>query len=249
MGGPAAVDARDGGLEAGGSAHRRWPAGTVAGMRVVAGSAKGRRLRAPAGSDTRPTSDRVRESVFNILTSMDALDGAAVADLFAGTGALGVEALSRGAASAVLVDAGRPALDVIRANLQVLEEPERATVVGGDVLRWLAALPPVAEGGPRWDVVFADPPYAWERWPELLARLAGRADLLVAESGGELDVGPGWEITRSRRYGTTLVTVARPAPPAARSRPTPSRPTPWQAEDQDLRTAPVPGATHGWGDG
>src|SRR5690348_13221449 len=86
-------------------------------MRVVAGTAGGRRLRAPKGTTIRPTSDRVRESIFNSLQSMDAIEGAAVADLFAGTGALGIEALSRGAASAIFVDEDRAAAALIRDNL------------------------------------------------------------------------------------------------------------------------------------
>lgn len=214
-------------------------------MRVVAGSARGRRLRAPTGSDTRPTSDRVRESVFNILTSMDAVDGAAVADLFAGTGALGVEALSRGAASAVLVDSGRDAVETIRANLAVLDDPDAATVVCADVLRWLDSLPPAERGGPRWDIVFADPPYAWAQWDELAARLAPRAGVLVAETGADLHLGPEWEVARSRRYGTTLVTVAIPRHLPAGAAPNPAAQY-RHAEDDNLRTAPVPG---GWPEG
>jgi 16S rRNA (guanine966-N2)-methyltransferase len=195
-------------------------------MRVVAGHARGRPLRAPAGSGTRPTSDRVRESVFNILTSMDVIEGAAVVDLFAGSGALGIEALSRGAASAVFVDASRPAIEVIRANLGVLDDPASGHVVCIDAIRWLRgslAAPPV-------DVVFADPPYAWDDWGTLLALIAGRARWLVAETGADLDPGPEWETARSRRYGTTLITVARAAPSSS----------PGQAEDPDLQLVSLP---------
>jgi 16S rRNA (guanine966-N2)-methyltransferase len=86
-------------------------------VRVVAGAARGRPLRAPAGRGTRPTSDRVREAMFSMLASMDALEGAVVVDLFAGSGALGIEALSRGAGRAVFVDDDRSALDAVQANL------------------------------------------------------------------------------------------------------------------------------------
>jgi len=184
-----------------------------------------------------------------MLTSMDAVDGAAVADLFAGTGALGVEALSRGAASAVLVDSGRAAVDTIKANLDVLDDPDAATVVCADVLRWLDTLPPAERGGPRWDIVFADPPYAWARWGELVARLASRAGVLVAETGAELDLGAGWEVARSRRYGTTLVTVAIPRhlpQEGAADGAAPDRARHYRHAEDDLRTAPVPG---GWRDG
>ena len=101
-------------------------------MRVVAGTLGGRRLRAPRGTDTRPTSDRVREAVFSMLGP---LDGMRVLDLFAGSGALGIEALSRGATHAVFVERTRPALDVLRANLEALGlGPERADrEVGGSI--------------------------------------------------------------------------------------------------------------------
>src|SRR5947209_1526528 len=113
-------------------------------MRVVAGIAGGQRLRAPKGDSIRPTSDRVRESIFNSLDSLGAVEGAAVADLFAGTGALGIEALSRGAVSAVFVDDDRAAVAVVRANLDAtgLAGPH-ATVVQSDVLRWVRTAPPV----------------------------------------------------------------------------------------------------------
>src|SRR3954471_16170376 len=131
-------------------------------MRVVAGSAGGRRLRAPKGTTTRPTSDRVRQSIFNSLDSMGAVEDARVADLFAGSGALGIEALSRGATHATFVDDDGAAVAVIRENLAGtgLAGPS-ATVVQGDVLRWLATSDPV-------DLALADPPYTFDQWAELL---------------------------------------------------------------------------------
>jgi 16S rRNA (guanine966-N2)-methyltransferase len=194
-------------------------------MRVVAGRARGRPLLAPPGQVTRPTSDRVREAMFNMLTSMDAIEGTVVADLFAGTGALGIEAISRGAASAVFVDSWRPAVDAIRANLQVLDDPDLARVVCAEASGWIRGL-----GTATFDIVFADPPYAWAGWADLTARLAPRTRLLVAETGKTIVLGPEWETARSRRYGTTIVTVARPAQP----------PTEGQAEDPDLRIALQP---------
>src|SRR5437764_14513064 len=123
-------------------------------MRVVAGTARGRALRAPKGHDIRPTSDRVREAVFNSLTSLDAVEGATVYDLFAGTGAMGIEALSRGAAQVTFVDHDRTAVASIEANLAAtgLGGPA-ATVVRADVGRWLATAPPA-------DLAVVDPPYA-----------------------------------------------------------------------------------------
>jgi 16S rRNA (guanine966-N2)-methyltransferase len=176
-------------------------------MRVVAGTARGRALQAPEGRTTRPTGDRVRESMFAILSSMDVLEGAAVVDLFAGSGALGIEALSRGAASAVFVERDRAATEVIRGNLALVGgEGRTARVVTGDALGWARA----ASGGPGVGLVLADPPYDWSHWHELLLLLAPIADLVVAETGRELLPGEAWETVRSRRYGSTLVTVMRP---------------------------------------
>ena len=172
-------------------------------MRVVAGRARGRRLMSPKGSDTRPTSDRAREAIFNALRSVDAIDGARVADLFAGSGALGIEALSRGAASCVFVEREPAAVAVIHENLE-RTGVGGATVVRADVMRWLAgATAPL-------DLVLADPPYAFDEWPALLD--ATSAALVVIESDREIDPGNAWLITRSKRYGGTVVTfVARAA--------------------------------------
>lgn len=122
-------------------------------MRIVAGLAKGRRLAAPA-EGTRPTSDRAREAMFNTLGSRMRLDGARVLDLYAGTGAVGLEALSRGASTAVFVEKSRPALDVLRKNVATVGLPG-AEVVGRPVSQFLADEP-----REPFDLVFADPPYA-----------------------------------------------------------------------------------------
>jgi 16S rRNA (guanine966-N2)-methyltransferase len=183
-------------------------------MRVVAGEARGRRLQAPAGPRTRPTSDRVREAIFDVLGSLDAVRDATVADLFAGSGALGIEALSRGAATATFVDRDRDAVASIRANLASCGfGADRAQVVPGDVLSWVAGAPPV-------DLVLADPPYSFTGWPELLAGLAPTTGLAVLETGGVLELGSAWRVLRQKQYGGTVVTVIRPAlppvPPANR---------------------------------
>ena len=170
-------------------------------MRVVAGSARGRRLRAPPGGTLRPTRDRVREAVFSMVASRDALAGAAVADLFAGTGALGIEALSRGASAATFVERDRTAVETIRANLASTGFAERATVVHGDVLRWL-------EEGRAVDLALVDPPYSFDAWERLAARL--QAGLAVFESDRELDLGDRWDVLRVRWYGGTVVTIAHP---------------------------------------
>jgi 16S rRNA (guanine(966)-N(2))-methyltransferase RsmD len=124
-------------------------------VRIVGGSLGGRVLRAPAGRATRPTSEKVREALFNILGSVE---GDRVLDLFAGSGALGIEALSRGAAHVTFVDAGKPALMAVRANLDQLGIADRATVIAADAVATAGRLVPAEP----WRVVFVDPPYASE---------------------------------------------------------------------------------------
>jgi len=144
-------------------------------MRIVAGSARGRALRGPrSASSIRPTADRVRESIFNILGQW--LDGQRVLDLYAGTGALGLEAVSRGAARAVLVDSGREAAELCRQNARELGFEGQVSVMAMPVERALQAL---RGAGERFDVVFADPPYA----AEVTARTLAQAEPLL-EPGG-----------------------------------------------------------------
>ncbi len=168
-------------------------------MRVVAGAAGGRRLHVPPGKRLRPTSERVREAIFASLGSMGAVVGTRVLDLFAGTGALGIEALSRGAAAATFVDTDPQAVNIVRANL--LATGLSGTVVRSDVMRFLES------SSETFDVVLADPPYAYSEWPELLRRLP--AELAVLESDRPIEAAPGWVILRSRRYGDSVVTFAR----------------------------------------
>jgi 16S rRNA (guanine966-N2)-methyltransferase len=168
-------------------------------------------LRAPEGRDTRPTTDRVREAAFSMLASLGAVAGAQVWDLFAGSGALGIEALSRGADHVIFVDSGRRALGCIRANLAELGYgPDRATVVGSDVLSWLGA-GPGAGGGKKVDLVLADPPYSFVRWQVVAERIHPFSPWLLAETAIPPELGPGWAVIRQKRYGTTVVTVGRPA--------------------------------------
>jgi 16S rRNA (guanine966-N2)-methyltransferase len=191
--------------------------------RVIAGTAGGRRLSVPAGRDTRPTSDRAREGLFGTIQAIHGpLAGASVLDLYAGSGAVGLEALSRGAARALLVEADPRAVRVIRANVEAVGLPG-ATVAADRVERVLPAGPP---GGGRFDVVFADPPYAMpgEAVTAVLAILAGqhwldRDALVVVERStrsGPVDWPGAYAQDRSRRYGEAtlwygLATGARPA--------------------------------------
>ena len=187
-------------------------------VRIVAGTARGRRLASPddhrGDSALRPTTDRVRESVFNALHSRGAVVGARVLDLFAGTGALGIEALSRGAAHAIFVERSSDAVALVEANLEVCGLTERATVVRSDGLGWLAS----GVGGTGaavgpWDLVLLDPPYDFDGWDDLLATLEGLMavdGMVVVESDHEVAPDVGWHVDSSRRTAGTVVTLLRP---------------------------------------
>ena len=172
-------------------------------MRVISGEFGGRKLVAPDGLATRPTTDKVRQAVFNSLGSMGVLEGATVADLYAGSGALGIEALSRGAESCVFVERDRAALVALRANLKSLGLESRTQVVGSDVLAFAPGISSV-------DIALVDPPYTFTHWAELLAVL--RAGLVVAEAAREVEAPEGWEQLKSRRHGRTVFTILERLP-------------------------------------
>lgn len=176
-------------------------------MRIVAGRYGGRRLTAPKGEGTRPTSDRVREALFSALGP---LDGARVLDLFAGTGALGLEALSRGAEHVVFVERDRRALTALRANVAALDVPPGAVEVRPGEAR--GALRAARERGDDYDLVFLDPPYRLA--PALGAELTeGLAGLLapgarvVAEMDRRAPLELGLPCTLDRRYGDTQIRI------------------------------------------
>ncbi|MGH9090528.1 MAG: RsmD family RNA methyltransferase [Acidimicrobiales bacterium] len=179
-------------------------------MRVIGGLSRGRRLPARLPAGVRPTSDRVREAIFDVLGSMGGVDGLRVADLFCGSGALGAEALSRGAAEVTLVDHHPDALAAVRANLAAAGldrlAGQRAVVVRAELPAWLGR-------AGSFDLALCDPPYAFADWGTLLGSL--RAEVAVLESSSEVEVPGGWAVTRARRYGGTLVTVVRTAAHAA----------------------------------
>jgi 16S rRNA (guanine966-N2)-methyltransferase len=175
-------------------------------MRVVSGTAGGRRLVAPPGTDTRPTTDRVKEATFNALDSLGAIRGAVVLDGFAGSGGLGIEALSRGAGSCTFVERARAARDAVQANLGTTGLVEGARVVGGDLLTHLGTTSDV------YDLVLLDPPHATAAWEALLAAVAPRlADgaVVVVESDRPVvaDDDLTWAVRREKRYGGTVVQV------------------------------------------
>lgn len=172
-------------------------------MRIVRGSLGGRVLRAPPGADTRPTSEKVREAIFNILPSVE---GNYVLDLFAGSGALGIEALSRGAAHATFVDQGKAALTCVRANLRELGLESRATVLSGDAVGHAARQVPPQP----WHLVFIDPPYRSDlavRSATALANLADDAMIVIEHDRRNAPPDEVGSLLRTdqRRYGDTIV--------------------------------------------
>jgi 16S rRNA (guanine966-N2)-methyltransferase len=176
-------------------------------MRIVAGQHKGRRLRAPAGAGTRPTADRVREALFSILGPVD---GMRVLDLYAGSGALGIEALSRGAASATFVESGRLAVAAIRANLDAIGA-DGAEVAASDVVGWLRNAPARQL---TFDLVFCDPPYdaaprVVEPLGDLLPGVAGPQALIVTESGKRNPLALDLPLVDERTYGDTRIAIHR----------------------------------------
>ncbi|MCZ7629873.1 MAG: 16S rRNA (guanine(966)-N(2))-methyltransferase RsmD [Microthrixaceae bacterium] len=175
-------------------------------MRVVSGSARGLRLLAPPGTSVRPTADRVREAVFNSLGSLGAVQGASVLDVFAGSGALGIEALSRGAKHCIFCEVDPGAVRVLRENLWHTRTDGSADVVVGDTMALLSN--EGLRGSVAVDLVLADPPYAFERWGELLDLLEPTgAQLVVAESDRPIEATPRWREVRQRAYGGTIVTI------------------------------------------
>jgi 16S rRNA (guanine966-N2)-methyltransferase len=175
-------------------------------MRIVAGEHKGRRLRSPAGARTRPTPDRVREALFSILGPVDGLD---VLDLYAGSGALGIEALSRGAASATFVESAREAARAIRANLAAIGR-EDARLVETDVFAWLRS--PAAK--PAFDLVFCDPPYdaaarIAQPLSDLLPRVLRPQALIVTESAKRNPLALSLPLADERTYGDTRIAIHR----------------------------------------
>jgi 16S rRNA (guanine966-N2)-methyltransferase len=183
--------------------------------RIIAGTHGGRRLVAPAGAQTRPTSDRVREAFFSTLDTMVDLIGIRFADLYAGSGAVGLEALSRGAGYALLVEAEARAARVIRDNIVALRAGPSARLVTGKVLQVVAAPP---DAGP-YDVVFADPPYAvadaeiTQVQRALLDHGWLSADAVVvferSTRGAALTWVDGITADRSRRYGESTLWYGR----------------------------------------
>ena len=176
-------------------------------MRVITGTARGRRLKELEGMETRPTTDRVKEGLSSAI-QFD-IEGRKVLDLFAGTGQLGIECLSRGAASAVFVDRRADAVKLIRENLKITGLGENARVVNGEALAFLASC------GERFDLIFLDPPYGAKLWESALEAIS-RFDILsnhgiiICESPVEQampELAPPYRVHRTYRYGRIKITT------------------------------------------
>ena len=178
-------------------------------MRVISGMARGRKLKELQGMETRPTTDKVKESLFNIIQFE--IEGRRVLDLFGGTGQLGVEALSRGAERCTFVDQRREAVSLIRENLKLCGLSERSRVVQGEALSFLASC------GEKFDVILLDPPYEGEllsRAIEAITRfdILSEHGIMVCESAADRllpQVAPPYEQGREYRYGKIKLTVFR----------------------------------------
>jgi len=190
-------------------------------MRVISGTYKGRNLRTVRDQRVRPATDRVKESIFNILQNRIDLHGAHVLDLFAGSGSLGFEALSRGAAEVVFVDEWQGATRIIEENIKLLQCDDRCDVVKADVFKFLRH----ADG--RYELIFVDPPYRLERTPDLphmiLERgLLSRSGLLIMEHATRTRINPseGLQLILERDFGGTRVSFFAPVHPSSVEPPT-----------------------------
>ena len=181
-------------------------------MRIAGGEFGGRTLVVPKSDAIRPTQDRVREALFSILQCE--IPGAAFLDLFAGTGSVGLEAISRGAASATFVEMNAKHLESLRRNVDAMAKSARVDIVRADAYRYIASY-----SGPGYDIAFADPPYALgeeKGYASVLGTLAARGvvkegGLFVAEmtSVQRAEPTPGWELLRDRTYGKTRICIWR----------------------------------------
>jgi 16S rRNA (guanine(966)-N(2))-methyltransferase RsmD len=177
-------------------------------MRIIAGTAKGRKLQAPKGSKTRPTSDRVREAIFSIVG--DLVEDARVLDLYAGTGAMGLEALSRGARHAVFVEMNPAALQYLNTNIETCRCQDRSGVVSRPVISYLEQINP----GDNFDLVFADPPYLSDQGTLTLLAISKHAKplkrcLIILEHAPNRPPEPvpdNMDKVDTRKYGNVNVT-------------------------------------------
>ncbi len=177
-------------------------------IRIIAGEAKGRKIKVPTEADTRPTTDRAREAIFNSIYQLDeAPKDCRVLDLFAGSGALGIEALSRGANHATFVDHSKDAIKTVHSNLNGLGFREKAELVRFDALKYLKT--PDLNIADSFDIIFLDPPFALPNWQELLELVVG-ANVIVIGASHEIEVdGSKWETIKAAKHASTYIKVCK----------------------------------------
>lgn len=173
-----------------------------AAMRVIAGSARGRKLLAPDGRNTRPITDRAKEGIFNMLGPIIELDDCRVLDLFAGSGSFGIECLSRGAAHVTFVERNRAAAATIQQNLEAVGFAAQATVLTATVESVVRTASPV-------ELAFCDPPYADDVWADLLPLI--HAEVLVGHAEFEIPLTADWIELKRREYGRAKIVIAERA--------------------------------------
>lgn len=176
-------------------------------MRIITGTYRRRTIKAPKGDLTRPTTDRTRESLFSLVEHRHALDGAKVLDLFAGSGALGLEAISRGAERVHFVESNPVVLDVARANAAALDDDLPCTFERADVRTFLERRPSTC-----YDVIFADPPYEWDGMKDIADRIPPflcPGGLFVLEHDKRIFFDDHPSLDVSRAYGRTIVSIFR----------------------------------------
>ena len=181
-------------------------------MRIIAGSARGHRIKAPDGSGTRPTTDKIREAMFSIL--FDKVVDAKVLDIFAGTGAIGIESLSRGAKSAIFIDHNHICCDIIRENLDKTKLKSNATVFCNDSFR---AMEMLSKKGEKFDIIFIDPPYFEGYFDKILGCISEKEllednGILVVEKHVTVEMEEehvGFEMFKEKRYGEILLCFYR----------------------------------------
>ncbi|HJM99887.1 MAG TPA: 16S rRNA (guanine(966)-N(2))-methyltransferase RsmD [Acidimicrobiales bacterium] len=169
-------------------------------MRIVAGTARGRKLTVPSNSKIRPTKDRVREAIFNSLHSHGLVEDLRYLDLFAGTGSLGLEALSRGANSVVFVDNNELSINTITHNLQMLEFDSKAEVRHQDAVMYL-------KEKRDFDVAILDPPYEFGLWNQLLSQI--KSKVVVIETSQIIALDASWSVIKEQNYGQSKVLIAK----------------------------------------
>ena len=166
---------------------------------MIAGTARGRKLLAPAGRTTRPITDRAKEGIFNMLLPIIELDGCRVLDLYAGSGSFGIECLSRGAGHVTFVERNRAAAAVIQDNLDALGLADDATVLTASVESVVRTAAPV-------ELAFCDPPYADDVWAELLPMIP--AEVLVGHAEFDIPLTPEWTELKRRTYSRAHIVIA-----------------------------------------